>query len=279
MDMIRWLASNIVVQVAWGLGLLAVLLAALFGGGNSSDGHAVADTHATVEKVETAEATTEPEAVVAAVAVAATAVTATTEVEPVQALVEAASEETEVTEEVAEVAEPETVAAEEAVAETAAVEAPVADEVVSEEVIATEEAAPVVTEEAAATEDMAAVTEDVATAEATEETTLDTGSVEDKSSDDLLMMAREAYWNNGLDEAAELYGVLIEREPTVIEHKGELGNVFWRQGYPKKAAELYAEIAEPMIEKGNGERVSNMVGFIGLFFPERATAIRELLAK
>jgi hypothetical protein len=90
-------------------------------------------------------------------------------------------------------------------------------------------------------------------------------------------MAREAYWNNGLEESAEIYKVLIEREPEVIEHKGELGNVFWRQGYPKQAAELYAEIAAPMIEKGNAERVSNMVGFIGLFFPERATEIRALL--
>jgi len=32
-----------------------------------------------------------------------------------------------------------------------------------------------------------------------------------------------------------------------------------------------------MIAKGNGERVSNMVGFIGLFFPERASTIRKLL--
>ena len=47
-----------------------------------------------------------------------------------------------------------------------------------------------------------------------------------------IIRAREAFWNNSLDEAAELYASLIEREPTVIDYKGELGNVFWRQGFP-----------------------------------------------
>ena len=90
-------------------------------------------------------------------------------------------------------------------------------------------------------------------------------------------MAREAYWNNGLDEASQIYSQLIELEPTVIEHRGELGNVYWRQGYPKKAAQLYSEIAIPMIEQGNSERVANMIGFIGLFFPDRAAEIHKRL--
>ena len=90
-------------------------------------------------------------------------------------------------------------------------------------------------------------------------------------------MAREAYWNNGLDEAASIYEQLIQREPDVVEHKGELGNVYWRQGFPEKSASLYAEIAIPMIKKGNGERVSNMIGFIGLFQPDKAAEIHKHL--
>ncbi|PWQ98779.1 tetratricopeptide repeat protein [Leucothrix arctica] len=253
MDMIRWLASNIVVQVAWGLGLLAVALAFLFGGTKSADEHATVET-SPIEVVAEAEVVAEPVAVVqAAVATAAvtTAVAAvSTEVKeeaaPVEAVAEASTE----------------------VVDTVVVEVPATDEAVVAEV--TEVEAPVVeapvVEEALAVESIEA------------EAVLDSASVEGKSSDDILMMAREAYWNNGLDEAAELYGFLIEREPNVIEHKGELGNVLWKQGYPAKAAELYAEIAAPMIEKGNGERVSNMVGFIGLFYPARAASIRELLA-
>ena len=97
------------------------------------------------------------------------------------------------------------------------------------------------------------------------------------SSEEVLKMAREAYWNNGLDEAAQIYKELIKLEPKAFEYRGELGNVYWRQGYPKKAAELYSEIALPMIEKGNSERAANMVGFIGLYYPERAAAIKKRL--
>ena len=97
--------------------------------------------------------------------------------------------------------------------------------------------------------------------------------------DELLLMAREAYWNNGLDEAAQIYQQLIKREPQVIEHKGELGNVYWRQGYPKKAAELYSEIAIPLIESGSSDRVTNMVGFIQLFYPQRVEVIMDRLER
>lgn len=95
------------------------------------------------------------------------------------------------------------------------------------------------------------------------------------SPSELLLMAREAYWNNGLDEAAELYLQLINLEPNVIEHKGELGNVYWRLGNSQKAAELYSEIALPMIKKGNSARVENMVGFIGVYYPEKAAEIHR----
>lgn len=95
------------------------------------------------------------------------------------------------------------------------------------------------------------------------------------TTEEMLLMAREAYWNNGLDEAAQIYSRLIEKEPMVVGHRGELGNVYWRQGYPKKAAKLYSEIAIPLIEKGDTERVANMIGFIGLFFPDKAFELNE----
>jgi len=98
-------------------------------------------------------------------------------------------------------------------------------------------------------------------------------------SDAMLQMAREAYWNNGLDEAAQIYLQLIKNEPKVIEHKGELGNVYWRQGYPKKAAELYSEIAIPLIDVGSSDRVENMIGFIELFYPDRVSVIVDRLQR
>jgi hypothetical protein len=237
MDMIRWLATNKVVLTVWGLGILAILLASIFGGGKKVESTAAVETKAVEEVVETSAEVTTP--VVAAVA--ATGAAATT------AVLAAVGTATETTEVVVDKAS-EVVTDAEAKVTDAAVEATDVVKVESQEV-----------------------------SEASPEEVVEASDLADKSTDDLLMMAREAYWDNGLDEAASLYSELITREPTVFEHKGELGNVFWRQGYPKKAAELYADIAEPMIAGGNGERVSNMVGFIGLFFPERATNIRKLL--
>ena len=97
------------------------------------------------------------------------------------------------------------------------------------------------------------------------------------STEEMLLMAREAYWNNGLDEAAQIYKQLIKLNPKTAEYRGELGNVYWRQGFPKKAAELYSQIALPMIEQGDSERVANMIGFIGLFYPDRAAKIHKRL--
>ncbi|MCK5903615.1 MAG: hypothetical protein KAG28_10775 [Cocleimonas sp.] len=111
------------------------------------------------------------------------------------------------------------------------------------------------------------------------ETIPSVAGLSDKSTEDLLLMAREAYWNNGLDEAASIYQQLIIREPNVVGYKGELGNVFWKQGFPEKSAHLYAEIAIPMIKQGKGKRVANMVGFIGLFHPKKANEIKQLLAR
>lgn len=110
-----------------------------------------------------------------------------------------------------------------------------------------------------------------------DDTETDVADLSALGTEELLVMAREAYWNNGLDEAAEIYQQLIKVEPKVVSHRGELGNVYWRQGYPKKAAKLYSEIAIPMIESGDAARVANMVGFIGLFYPDRASVIQDRL--
>lgn len=228
MNMIRWLATNKVVLTVWGLGLLTMLLALVFGGGDKADA-------VETKVVETVTDVATP--VVATVALASTALLAAVDT------------------------------ATEAAVETAS-------DVISEAVV---EVA-VTTEQVEVFDATAEVAQDAMAVEASIDAVVaEEGDLSGKSNDDLLMMAREAYWDNGLDQAAILYSELITREPTIIEHKGELGNVFWRQGYPKKAAELYADIAGPMIAQGNGERVSNMVGFIGLFFPERATDIRKQL--
>ncbi|CAA6813766.1 MAG: Unknown protein [uncultured Thiotrichaceae bacterium] len=98
-----------------------------------------------------------------------------------------------------------------------------------------------------------------------------------KTPDELLKAAREAFWQNKKDEAASIYKQLIEMQPDVLEHKGELGNVYWHQNKQKESAELYAKIAIPLINSGKSAQVENMLGFIGAFYPEKATEIHHYL--
>ena len=143
----------------------------------------------------------------------------------------------------------------------------------------------VTAEETTEVKEQAAVEEtvEVETTEAITDASSESASLESQAqfsemeTDELLLMAREAYWNNGLEESAQIYQQLISSNPDVVDYKGELGNVYWRQGFPKKAAALYAEISMPMIADGQKDKVANMVGFIGLFYPEKATEIHNTL--
>lgn len=150
------------------------------------------------------------------------------------------------------------------------VEAKVEAKVAEKEVVTSETSNPVVTT-ASDSSNTAEINSKV------EEHNTSAEGLDEQSTDDLLLMAREAYWNNGLDEAATIYQQLIQREPNVVTHKGELGNVYWKQGFPEKSAALYAEIALPMIKNGEAQRVVNMVGFIKLFHPNKATEINKQL--
>ena len=97
-----------------------------------------------------------------------------------------------------------------------------------------------------------------------------------KSNIELLRSAREAYWAADYDASIKLYQQLIVEQPNVIDHKGELANVYWKQGNPTKAAELYADIAMPLLDLGKVQQVQTMNNFIGQFLPERA---KEIAAK
>jgi hypothetical protein len=97
---------------------------------------------------------------------------------------------------------------------------------------------------------------------------------------ELLQQARIAFNHQEMDKSVAIYRYLIKQQPNFIEYKGELGNVFYHQKKPKEAAALYAEIAIPLIKQGKSVQVSNMLGFIGAFYPEKATEIsNHLMAK
>ncbi len=95
----------------------------------------------------------------------------------------------------------------------------------------------------------------------------------------LIQLAREAFWHGDKDKSVAIYQALIEREPASLTHKGELANVYWHQEKQKESATLYAEIAEPMVKAGKIKEVANMLGFIGVFFPEKAAELQSLISQ
>ncbi|MEE9352157.1 MAG: hypothetical protein V3U78_07850 [Thiotrichaceae bacterium] len=99
------------------------------------------------------------------------------------------------------------------------------------------------------------------------------------SSEDLLKLAREAFWQNKKDKSAAIYQALVKRDPSSLAYKGELANVLWHQNKQKESAALYAEIAMPLLKEGKSREVANMLGFIGVFFPEKASEIHRSMSE
>ena len=89
----------------------------------------------------------------------------------------------------------------------------------------------------------------------------------------LLRQARSAYWKKDFHQSVALYEELIRHNPSIFHYKGELGNVYWAQNRQREAAQLYAEIAVPMLKAGLIEPVINMLDLIRLHFPEEAGKI------
>lgn len=96
---------------------------------------------------------------------------------------------------------------------------------------------------------------------------------------DLLRAAREAYWSNELDRAIELYTTLVKQSPDSLEYKGELANVYWKQGNSQQAATLFAEVAPKLAEQGRVTEALNMKLYVDMVSPELAKQIDASLKK
>lgn len=103
-------------------------------------------------------------------------------------------------------------------------------------------------------------------------------AMDSMSSEDLLVMAREAFWQDDKEKSASIYQMLIKRDPASLIYKGELGNVYWHQNKQEESAALYADIAVPMLKAGQTNEVANMLGFIGAFYPEKAREIHQIMS-
>lgn len=240
MNILRWLMKH-PIMLAWLLAITAILLN--FGLGGNKAGTA----HKEVAQVDAAhQAAPEAAADHGQAPAAATQATA-----PQQAV---ATE----TAPVAAAAAPVAAAAAPVATEAAAPAAPEAAPAVTA-------AAPVATVEAPSAPAAAAV----ATPEAA------TAPVADANSEaDLLRAAREAYWSNEFDNAAGFYTSLLKQTPDSLQYKGELANVFWKQGNSQQAAALFAELAPQLQAQGRSTEANNMRLYVEMVDPALAKTIK-----
>ncbi|CAA6811446.1 MAG: Multicopper oxidase, partial [uncultured Thiotrichaceae bacterium] len=109
------------------------------------------------------------------------------------------------------------------------------------------------------------------TAEATE-----TAQATPSSVRDLLLAAREAYWSEDFERSAEFYQALLAQD-NQPSYKGELANVFWKQGKSKEAVQLYSEIAVWLKDQGRMAELQNIKVYVDLVDPAIGEQIGALL--
>ena len=236
MNILRWLMKH-PIMLAWLLAITAILLNFGLGGNKAGTAHKeVAQVDAAHQAAPAAAADhgQAPAAATQAAAAPQQQAVVATETAPV-----AAAAAPVATTEAAAPAAPEAAPAVTAAAPVAAVEAPSAP------------AAAVATPEAA------------------------TAPVADANSEaDLLRAAREAYWSNEFDNAAGFYTSLLKQTPDSLQYKGELANVFWKQGNSQQAAALFAELAPQLQAQGRSTEANNMRLYVEMVDPALAKTIK-----
>ncbi|MDX9989942.1 hypothetical protein [Thiothrix unzii] len=235
MNILRWLMKH-PIMLAWLLAITAILLNFGLGGNKAGTAHKeVAQVDAAHQAAPAAAADHGQAPAAVTQAAAPQQAVVATETAPV-----AAAAAPVATTEAAAPAAPEAAPAVTAAAPVAAVEAPSAPA-----------AAAVATPEAA------------------------TAPVADANSEaDLLRAAREAYWSNEFDNAAGFYTSLLKQTPDSLQYKGELANVFWKQGNSQQAAALFAELAPQLQAQGRSTEANNMRLYVEMVDPALAKTIK-----
>lgn len=142
--------------------------------------------------------------------------------------------------------------------------------------------APVATEQAAATgsasvtEQAAAGTATAAVATATTAQAADQAVSENSSAEDLLLAAREAYWSGEYDRSVSFYQSLLKKD-NKPDYKGELANVYWKQGKSTEAVTLYAEIAPWLAEQGRMSELQSIKVYADVVDPTKAAEIGSVI--
>lgn len=237
MNILRWLMKH-PIMLAWLLAITAILLNFGLGGNKAGTAHKEVAQVDAAHQAAPAAAADHGQAPAAATQATAPQQAVATETAPVAAA--AAPVATETAAPVTTATAPEAAPAVTAAAPVATVEVPSAP---AAAVVATPEAA--------------------------------TAPVADANSEaDLLRAAREAYWSNEFDNAAGFYTSLLKQTPDSLQYKGELANVFWKQGNSQQAAALFAELAPQLQAQGRSTEANNMRLYVEMVDPALAKTIK-----
>ncbi len=95
----------------------------------------------------------------------------------------------------------------------------------------------------------------------------------------LLVNARKAYWDNAFSASEAAYKALLQQQPDSLEYKGELANLYWKQGKTKEASQLFVEIAPQLAAKGRTAEALNMKLYVDMVDAELAKKIDAELKK
>lgn len=99
---------------------------------------------------------------------------------------------------------------------------------------------------------------------------------ENSSVEDLLLAAREAYWSGEYDRSVGFYQSLINKD-NKPDYKGELANVYWKQGKSTEAVSLYAEIAPWLAEQGRMTELQSIKVYADVVDPNKGAEIGAVI--
>ncbi len=88
--------------------------------------------------------------------------------------------------------------------------------------------------------------------------------------------ARNLFWQGSKDTQAA-YEKLIEAYPDNADLVGELGNVYYRDGEPLKAADMYFKAGELFIAAKNYDRARDMAAILVKLAPQKAKELQAAM--
>lgn len=95
--------------------------------------------------------------------------------------------------------------------------------------------------------------------------------------DDLLMDARQAYWDRDYEKAIYYYRQLMDRDPENPDYSGELGNIFYALNDYNSASQLYFRSAQLLSNQGQRDSALQLISPVTAMNRELGDKLKQSL--